>query len=249
MNNFQVGDSVVESNDISHTVIGTVETVFADTLRVKWPNGFTESGKHVSRFRRVAPIRVGDVVRIKKPENINEFPYWSIGMDEKRLDGLTSVVTSINNHIEVKDGHSYSFHKSWCTLVDSYTTLGEPEKPKTDPPKFKVGDRLPIAPTEKIAVFAPTSVINKVIVAKPTLPLTTTWQDRTCDRCPEKMGLALYGTLGVSKQEWLCTSCARARLLQKQVAAHDRRLQRFLWTVSVGASLAAAATALLRWAL
>lgn len=70
----------------------------------------------------MAKFKSGDVVVVKKPKNVHEWPAWTKLMD--RFDGSTFTIDefidgAIDEVYSLKMEDAYWFLHSWLTLVDS----------------------------------------------------------------------------------------------------------------------------------
>jgi hypothetical protein len=70
----------------------------------------------------MSKFKVGDVVRVWKPENTEQFPYWNKGMD--RFHGTEQTISKVNVRVRdstvqfAEDSDKYYFHFDWlepCT--------------------------------------------------------------------------------------------------------------------------------------
>ena len=68
-------------------------------------------------------FKVGDVVVVHKPLNVDEHPCWVIDMD--MFEGKEAKVIETVDHpvvalIRLDIGKNYIFNPRWCTLVDDF---------------------------------------------------------------------------------------------------------------------------------
>lgn len=74
---------------------------------------------HISLFKRM--FRVGDKVRIHKPENINEWPTWTsdMGMFDNKIGTVTAVSPfNSNEYYCYIDYESWSFNTNWLERIE-----------------------------------------------------------------------------------------------------------------------------------